>query len=685
MVLQGTAGDTIYTAAIEPGFMRFLGVQPLVGREFVEGDVDTDRTILNHAFCTSMFAADRDVLGKTVTLDGRAFVIVGVMPPAFFYPLMNPAHVWIPLSERNRSVSALARLRAGVSPDDAQRRMDGLSPQLQQELPRKDRWLVRVRTVAEADMPPSFRLALWLLIGAVGLVVIVACANAATLFLGRSYDRMKEIGVRAALGASRLRLVTSSALEAVLVAAAAGALALTLHRWIIDISRFVLPAQVASAGLNLRVIGFAFALALFAALLCGFGPALRASRHDYSSIIGSSVRTGGHRRERRRAYTALVTVELALTFVLLLGTGLLANSFMRLTAVDVGFNASNLAVLNVDLQLSRYPTADLRNQFYRELQRRASLVPGVVEVTAGGYVPPDTGVRFDMHDPGVAGERKIGVARAPVAPNFFHTLQVPLHAGRPFNDTDAANSPAVVIVNEEVARDLWPNESALGRRLQISTSRSAVVIGVVGDVQGYGFRTGSDRYKAYVPLAQDTSPGRSALVARTAGDPNQIVPELRRIANALDPNAMIREATTVEATYGRMLTVPRLSVQLMAAFSGGTLLLALVGIYGLVSASVAQRKQEIGIRMALGADASQVRRMVVREAAGPASVGLALGLAGGAAASALLRGFLYGLSPHDPLTLVAVSMLLMGTVALVAWLPARRATKLDPIATLRVE
>lgn len=685
MVLEGTDGDAIYTAAIAPGFMKFLGVAPLVGREFVEDDSETDRAILSHAFWTSIFGGERDVIGKSVTLDGRAFVIVGVMPPEFFYPLMNPAHVWIPLSGRALSVSALARLPAGVTADDAQRRIGQLSPQLQQELPRKDRWLIRVRTVAEAHMPGRLRLALWLLIGAVGLVVIVACANAATLFLGRSYDRMREIGVRAALGASRTRLVASSALEAVLVAGAAGAFALMINRWIIDVSRFVLPAQVASAGMNPRVIGFAFALALFAALLCAFGPAMHASRRDFSATIGPSVRTGGHRRERRRAYAALVTVELALTFVLLLGTGLLANSFMRLTAVDVGFNSANLAVVNVQLHPSRYPTADLRNQFHRELQRRAALIPGVVEVTAGGYIPPNTGVHFDMHDADVARERKLSVSRAPVDPNFFRTLQIPLLAGRPFDDTDGANSGPVVIVNNEVARDLWPNESALGRRLQITRSRSAVVVGVVGDVQGWGFRSGSDRHKAYVPSAQESSPGAWVLVTRTAEDPSEIVPELRRVASTLDPNAMIREATTVEATYGRMLTVPRLSLQLMGAFSGGTLLLALVGIYGLVSASVAQRKQEIGIRMALGADASRVRRMVVREAVSPAVVGLAIGLIGGAAASMLLRGFLYGLSPHDPVTIVAVSAGLIATVALVAWLPARRATKLDPITTLRVE
>jgi predicted permease len=685
MVLQGTAGDTIYAAAIAPGLMQFLGVQPLLGREFVDDDTDTDRVILNHAFWTSMFAADREVLGKTVTLDGRAFVVVGVMPPEFFYPLMNPAHVWVPLSERNRSVSALARLRAGVSADDAQRRMDQLSTQLQQQLPRKDRWLVRVRTVAEAHMPRGMRLALWLLIGAFGLVVIVACANAATLFLGRSYDRMKEMGVRAALGASRTRLIASSALEAVLVAAAAGALALMLNRWIIDVSRFVLPAQVTSAALNIRVIGFAFALALFAAMLCAFGPAVRASRHDFSSILGSSVRTGGHRRERRRAYAALVTAELALTFVLLLGTGLLANSFIRLTAIDVGFNSRNLAVLHVELHPSRYPTLELRNQFYRELRRRASLIPGVVELTAGGFVPPDSGVHFDMHDPDAAGAGTIHVSRAPVEPNFFRTLQIPLVAGRPFNDTDAANREAVVIVNEEVARELWPNEVAVGQRVETANERSAVVVGVVGDVQGHGFRSGSDRYKAYVPFAQEPSPGKWVLVARTAGDPNVIVPELRRIANTLDPNAMIREATTVDASYGRMLTIPRLSFQLMSAFSGGALVLALVGIYSLVSASVAQRKQEIGIRMALGADASQVRQLVVREALRPAVVGLVLGMLGGAGATVLLRGFLYELSPHDPVTTVAVSALLIATVALVAWLPARRATQLDPIATLRVE
>jgi putative ABC transport system permease protein len=684
MVLEGTAGDTIYAAAIAPGFMRFLGEQPLLGREFVDADVETGQVILSHAFWTSLFAADREVLGKTVTLDGHAFVVVGVMPPQFFYPPMNPAHVWTPLSERNRSVSALARLRAGVSADDAQRRMDQLSAQLQQQLPRKDGWLVRVRTLAEAHMPRGMRLALWLLIGAVGLVVVVACANAATLFLGRNYDRMKEISVRAALGASRGRLIANSALEAMLVAGAAGVLALMLNAWLIDISRFVLPTEVASAGLNGRVIGFAVALALFAALLCGFGPAARASRPAFASIIGSSVCVGGHRRERRRAYWALVTIQLALTFVLLLGTALLAKSFMRLTAVDVGFSAANLAVLNVELHPGRYPTVDMRNQFYREAQRRVALIPGVAEVTAAGHVPPNTGLHSDMHGD-VALERKIDVVRTPIAPNFFRTLKIPLLAGRSFDERDAANSPPVVIVNNEVARDLWPNETALGRRLHISGSRSALVVGVVGNVQGWGFRTGSDRYKAYLPFEQEPLPGPRVLVARTAGDPSEVVPELRRIANTLDPNAMIREAATVEGTYGRMLTVPRLSFQLMAAFSGGTLLLALVGIYGLVAASVAQRRQEIGIRMALGADASRVRRMVVREALGPALVGLSIGLLGGAGASMLLRGFLYGLSPHDPMTIVAVSVLLMGTVAFVAWLPARRATTLDPIATLRVD
>jgi predicted permease len=379
-----------------------------------------------------------------------------------------------------------------------------------------------------------------------------------------------------------------------------------------------------------------------------------------------------------------VAAELAITFVMLLGTGLLANSFVRLTAVDVGFETNNLALVTVRLQKDRYPTVALENQFYKEALRRARLMPGITEVSAGGAVPPRAGIRFNISEQSDAQGSPISAVTTSVEPNYFQTLRIPMLSGRPFNDRDTPHGDRVAIVNEEIARELWPDRDPIGQRLRVG-SHLALVVGVVSDVKGYQFRSGSDRFKAYLPLTQEPPRGSWVLVARTSSDPNGVVRQLRQLVNDIDPNAMIREATTAEASYDTMLTVPRLIFQFMAVFSGGALLLALIGIYGLVASDVAQRRQEIGIRMALGADSAQIGRLAVRDAIRPAAIGLSLGAAGGLAGSMLLRGFLYELSPHDPVTLFCVGAVQLATVAIVAWLPARRASRLDPIATLRTD
>jgi putative ABC transport system permease protein len=417
MVLQGTGGDTIYGAAIAPGFMKFLGVDPLLGREFAENETEIDLAILSYAFWISMFAGDENVLGRAVTLDGRPFTIVGVMPGGFYFPLSNPAQVWTPLSVRRPSVSAVGRLRVGLSAADAQRRADSLAVELQKAIPREDRWLVLVRSFSDARLPSTLRLALWLLISAVGLVVLVACANVAALFLGRVFDRMRELAVRAALGATRAQLVRTMMMDAVVVAGLGVCAALVLSRWSTDAAGFMLPSQVADAGLNHRVVAFAIGLGLFASFLCVLGPAVPLLRRDFSNILCAGHRAGTNRPIRGRAYGVLVAGELALTFMLLFGTALLANSFIRLTAVDVGFDTTNLALVNVQLQKNRYPTRDLEDRFYREAIRRARLVPGVVEVTAGGDVPPRTGVHYDITLPGAASGAKADAATTSVAPN----------------------------------------------------------------------------------------------------------------------------------------------------------------------------------------------------------------------------------------------------------------------------
>jgi putative ABC transport system permease protein len=358
----------------------------------------------------------------------------------------------------------------------------------------------------------------------------------------------------------------------------------------------------------------------------------------------------------------------------------LTNSFVRQVSVNVGFEPRDLALATIRPSKDRYPTPASARGFFDDALHRTERVPGVVAVTAGDFVPPQSGIFYDVDDDAVEDAAPTSAMIATVEPNFFQVLRVPLIAGRSFGPDDARSG--AIVVNEPLARHYWPDKSAVGKRLRLQASDWRLVIGVVGDVKSGSFTGGSDRLKAYLPFPD--RPTYGTIAARTTGDPTAAAARIRRSLEAMDPLA-VRDVSTAEDAYGTLIAGPRLLLGLMSAFTAGALLLALIGVYGLVSVFVTARKRELGIRVALGANVADVRRLVVREALRPAIVGVAFGLAGGLAATTMLRRVLFEVSPHDPLTAALVSMVLLIAVVLVAWGPARHAAAVDPIESLRIE
>ncbi|MEO7889747.1 MAG: ADOP family duplicated permease [Vicinamibacterales bacterium] len=680
MKLAETGGEDVRPAQIAPGFFRFLGVAPAIGREFGAADLDSPVVIVSHAIWRRVLAADPSPLGRTITLEGRRFVVVGVMPQGLRFPVTSAAQVWLPASASTDFATTVARLSPRLSVEEAQRRLDVVSTHLQDETPREDGWGAILKTDYELRLPAGARALLLLLVGAVGVVVLIACANVATLFISRTISRTKELEVRAALGASSWRLTRHVLIEVLIVALLGGALALLLSASFLDVAGLILPPELGEPHLNLRVVVFTAAVVLTAAIGCAIGPVLRVRRYDFSRVISSSRPTGSSPREAH-VHRRLVATQLGLTCVLLLGTALLTNSFIRLLSVEVGFEPRNLSLITIQLATDRYPTLTNTQDIFANALLHAGRVPGVIAVTAATSVPPQRDVFYNVDDDAEEDATPIQAAMATVEPNYFHVLQLPILAGRSFGPDDEPSG--VIVVNEPLARHYWPGESAVGKRLRLQASDWRLIIGVVGDVKGNGFTSGADRLKAFIPFSERQSYAWT-IAARTTGDRTGAVAAIRRSIDAMDPLA-VRNVSTAEDAYGTLLGGRRLILGLMGVSTAAALLLALVGIYGLVSAFVASRQQELGIRVALGATTANIRRLVLGEALRPAILGITIGLATGLAASTALRRVLFEVSPYDTLTAVIVAVTLLMAVVLVAWMPARRAGAADPIRALRGE
>ena len=679
-----------------------LGVAPARGRAFgaEEDRANAGRVVvISHGLWQRQFGGGADVLGKSLALDGEPHAIVGVMPAGFQF--FDEADLWVPLAHnpaigRGRNVRLLSifgRLGEGVTREQAESEIVSVAARLESEYAATNKGfsarLVPLHEHVTGDVRPT----LLVLLAAVGLVLLIACANVANLTLARAASRRREFAVRAALGAGRFALTRQVLTESLLLGAAGGAVGLLLAVWGVDLLLSVGPENIprrAEIGIDSRVLAFTSAVSLLTGALFGLAPALRASRAELGDALKSGARAGESPRSARLR-SALVVSEVALSIMLVAGAGLLARSFVRLLDVNPGFRPDNLVSLGVILPQSSYPRPEQRAEFYRRLEERLRALPGVESVGAVTRLP--------LHQAGnitstLVVEGRPAPEGAPpevdfrrASPDYFRTMGVPLVAGRAFVERDATDAQPVAVVNEAMARRHWPGESALGKRIKLGANPDAspwiTVVGVVGNVRHLGLDS-EPRPEVYRHLL--TSPPTSpVVVVSTNGDPRGLIPTLRGAVRELDRDLPAATARTMDEIIARSVAERRFLMALLGVFAAVALALAAVGIYGVVSNSVAQRTHEIGVRMALGATRGNVLRLVIAQGMTPALAGLALGLAGALALTRVMRGLLFGVGARDPVTLASAALLLAAVALLACYVPARRATRIDPMEALRHE
>jgi len=585
----------------------------------------------------------------------------------------------------------VARMKPGVEVEHARAEMAGIGADIERERPDFNAgWSTNVFPLQE-DLTGNVRQALWVLLGAVSLVLLIACANVASLLLSRAAVREKEFAIRAALGAGRARLAQLVLVESLLLGLVGGALGLGVAYLGLDALLAILPTEVPSLieiRVDPRVLAYTFLVSLASGVLFGLVPALQGTRETGHGALKEGRSPGGSTRQRVRQ--ALVVSEIALALMLLVGAGLLMRSFFRLRSVDPGFNPTGLLTLQLSLSGARDEEDAARiTQFYQEVLERFGTVPGAVSAGAMSWLPlggPGSATSFKLMDrpEPPAGESPTGEVRI-VQGDLFRTMGIPLRRGRVFEARDRADSPKVVVINETLANLFWPGQDPLGKRLAMSWGEDiqAEIIGVVGDVRLNSLNTAprSTLYWAQPQLRNEFM----TFMVRTRSAPLELAGALRAQVHALDPQQPVANVQTMEEVLSRSLNQPRFTVTLLGVFAAVALLLALVGIYGVISYLVSQRRHEIGVRMALGARASDILRMILTQGAWLAGVGIALGLAGAFATARYLESLLFNLPATDPLTFAGISVLL-ATVALVAsFVPARRATRVDPMVALHYE
>jgi putative ABC transport system permease protein len=689
-------------------FFQVLGASPAKGRAFSASDeasgAPATTVVISYALWQQQFGGRPDIINSTIRIDGTPCTIVGVAPANLEAPVA--VDLWRPLifsprdlAPNNRGaqwISVLARVRDGATLDQANAELANTSARLAREYPKNNEgWSVSAMPLHEHLVGDS-RPALLMLLGAVGLVLLIACVNVANLFFARAIAREGEIAVRAALGASRARLLGQLLGESVLLGLLGGGAGLLLALWgtdwLVRLGAADLP-QLQGVHVDARVLLFTLVISIGAGMLFGLIPALHVSRTDPGARLKSSSRTVAG--SRHRAQRLLVAIELALALVLLAGAGLLIRSFIALEGVNPGFNPSDVLTLQVSLPQSRYGQPARIHDFFDRLLSALRTTPGASDASAVFGLPMgeyNSMSSFRLLDrPSPEGADREPMARLRVAtPHYFHTLGIPLDRGRDFTAQDDADHAGVVIINEAARRQYWPDEDPIGQRVHIGVNMSdgknvdeREIVGIIGDVRSRGLDTAATP-EMFVPHAQmpvDTM----AVVIRTKGDPETAAPLAIESVHRLDPDLPVSNVRTMDQVIGSSVAARRFEMALLALFAGLALTLAFIGIYGVLSYAVTQRRQEIGVRMAIGADRGAVLGMVVRDGLRLTAVGIGAGLIGALLLTRLLTSFLYGVSPADPLTLIAAALLLTVAALAASYLPARRAAGVEPVVALRNE
>ena len=701
---DGAEPERVNSLLVSAEYFSTLGVAPALGRVFLpEEDAPgaNNVVILSHGVWQRRYGADPKLVGKTIKVGGVSVTVAGVMPRGFRsgYPFAGQYDLWAPLAatgvlrdnRRSHLLGVIARLRPGSTIEQAQAKLGAAARRIEEQNPGVDPELNVSAVRLQDRIVAPMRLALIVFLCAVGLLLLIACANVANLMLARSAAREREMAIRAAMGASRLRLARQLLTESSLLALIGGATGLLIAAWGVKFIASLDPAsfpRINEVTVDWRALGFALILSLLTGLLFGLAPALQLPSHGLYETLKDGGR-GAAPLRRGRLRQALVVFEVTLALVLLAGAGLLVNSFLRLTQVNRGLDPTNVLTVNLNLSSSKYPNDQRQTAVLRQILERVSAAPGVRSAGLTSTLPFTGGPSTDFE---IEGRAPLDDAHAPLADirivdaNYFRTLSIPLRAGRLFAESDGADAPRVMIINEEMARRHWPNENPTGRRVTMKDwgpPLTGEIVGVVGDVKADGLDSVT-RPMIYWPYPQ--FPGvYNALVIRAEGEPMNIVSVVKSQIWSVDREQPLSRIQPLEQVIAGSVAPRRFNMLLLGIFATLALMLAGVGIYGVISYTVAQRTREIGVRMALGARRGDVIKLVVRQGMSLALAGVVAGLAASFALTRLMSNLLFGVSPSDPPTFGLIAVLLVAIALPACYLPARRATKVDPLVALRSE
>jgi putative ABC transport system permease protein len=699
-------------------FLDVLGIKPAIGRNFAREDEKGGggpggfKIILSHDFWKSQYGGDQNVLGRTIELDRRQYIIIGVMPAGFQFPIQSdPIGFYVTIAEDavnpdgskpqteqrgSHSLQAIARMKPGVSVAQAQSDLSTLAAQLEKQYPDSNSYFGVIARPLREDLIGDVRTGLYVLFGAVICVLLIANANVANLLLARASVRGKEMALRAAMGASRARIIRQLLTESVLLAGLGGALGLLFALWGTEALVKTIPQNVPRIGtihLDAAVLCFTLVVSLGTGMIFGLVPAWQASHVDLNSSLKSGTRTGGGGERKGRLRNGLVVAEVALALLLLICAGLLIQSFNKLSHVQPGLRTEHLLTAQIQLPDTAYPKNENIIAFFDQLLPRIRALPGVE--SASTIVPlPLSGsnmvTTFDKEEAPLPEGQQPGAPTRMTGVDYFKTMGIPLRQGRVFDANDRFDSAPVVIVNQRFADKFFPGQNVIGKRIKPGFAADETgdkmreIVGVVGNVKHLSLKL-DDSPEMYLPQTQIPFNIMSLVIRTTVSDPAALTSAVRKELSGMDSSIPLRSVHVFDEYISRSLARPRFNALLLSIFAGTALVLTAIGIYGVMAYSVAQRTNEIGIRIALGAAQSNIFRLIVGQAMTLVGISLALGLIGAFGATRLLNSLLYGVGAWDPVTFIAIVFLVSVVAFLAAWLPARRASRVDPVVALRAE